>query len=146
MNSEDLDPSNVSHDEKEGESSARSTALMSTNFLPPALFCFPARLFLFCFYPEILLLLFFYFVCLGAPLVVENGTFAWGQDEPPTLKGINFKVNKGSLVAVVGSVGSGKSSLLSALLGEMDKINGRVNTKVLFVLLLLTKQFCDNVM
>lgn len=68
-------------------------------------------------------------------MVVENGTFAWGQDEPPTLKGINFKVNSGSLVAVVGSVGSGKSSLLSALLGEMDKINGRVNTKVLFVIL-----------
>ncbi|KAK3909098.1 Multidrug resistance-associated protein 1 [Frankliniella fusca] len=82
MNSEDLDPSNVSHDPKE-----------------------------------------------GAPLIVENGTFAWGPEEPPTLKNINFKVNEGSLVAVVGGVGSGKSSLLSALLGEMDKISGRVNSK-----------------
>lgn len=66
----------------------------------------------------------------GAPLTIENGTFAWGPEEPPTLKNINFTVNKGSLVAVVGTVGSGKSSLLSALLGEMDKINGRVNSKV----------------
>jgi len=29
----------------------------------------------------------------------------------------------------VGTVGSGKSSLLAAMLGELDRINGRVNTK-----------------
>jgi ATP-binding cassette subfamily C (CFTR/MRP) protein 1 len=34
------------------------------------------------------------------------------------------------LVAVVGTVGSGKSSLVSAFLGEMDKTSGRINTKV----------------
>ncbi|RWR99103.1 ABC transporter: ATP-binding protein-like protein, partial [Leptotrombidium deliense] len=34
---------------------------------------------------------------------------------------------KGGLVAVVGNVGSGKSSLLSAILGEMNCIAGRVN-------------------
>lgn len=31
-------------------------------------------------------------------------------------------------------MGSGKSSLLSALLGEMDKLNGKVNTKVSILL------------
>jgi len=36
----------------------------------------------------------------------------------------------GSLIAVVGSVGSGKSSLLQALLGEMEKIKGSVTVKV----------------
>jgi len=34
------------------------------------------------------------------------------------------------LVAVVGTVGSGKSSLVSAFLGEMEKVSGRANTKV----------------
>ena len=36
----------------------------------------------------------------------------------------------GSLVAVVGSVGTGKSSLLQAILGEMEKVHGEVNVKV----------------
>lgn len=44
------------------------------------------------------------------------------------MKNINVQIPRGSLVAVVGAVGAGKTSLLSALLGEMNKISGRVNT------------------
>ena len=40
---------------------------------------------------------------------------------------INLQIHQGSLVALVGMVGSGKSSLLAALLGEMTKVNGRVS-------------------
>lgn len=43
-----------------------------------------------------------------------------------TLEDITFTVKKGELVAIVGSVGSGKSSLLSALLGELNKHSGDV--------------------
>ena len=43
---------------------------------------------------------------------------------------ISMEVPDGALVAVVGSVGSGKSSLLSAILGEMEKLKGSVNVKV----------------
>lgn len=43
---------------------------------------------------------------------------------------ITFSVPEGSLVAVVGQVGCGKSSLLSALLAEMDKVEGHVSVKV----------------
>uniref|UniRef100_A0AAQ4S871 Multidrug resistance-associated protein 1 n=1 Tax=Gasterosteus aculeatus aculeatus TaxID=481459 RepID=A0AAQ4S871_GASAC len=42
---------------------------------------------------------------------------------------LNVCIPEGSLVAVVGHVGSGKSSLLSALLGEMDKLEGSVAVK-----------------
>nr|XP_040235085.1 multidrug resistance-associated protein 1 isoform X8 [Anopheles coluzzii] len=63
----------------------------------------------------------------SSPLLIENGVFSWGGEET-TLKNINVRVEKNQIVAVVGTVGSGKSSLLSAFLGEMDKISGRVNT------------------
>ncbi|CAL1682835.1 unnamed protein product [Lasius platythorax] len=64
-------------------------------------------------------------------LVIENGSFCWDNEhiERPILQNINFHVEQGQLVAIVGTVGSGKSSLLSALLGEMEKLNGKVNTK-----------------
>uniref|UniRef100_A0A8C9W2Y9 Multidrug resistance-associated protein 1 n=1 Tax=Scleropages formosus TaxID=113540 RepID=A0A8C9W2Y9_SCLFO len=42
---------------------------------------------------------------------------------------INIRIPDGMLVAVVGHVGSGKSSLLSALLGEMQKQEGSVSIK-----------------
>ncbi|XP_026315306.1 multidrug resistance-associated protein 1 isoform X2 [Hyposmocoma kahamanoa] len=62
------------------------------------------------------------------PILIESGHFSWGDEPEPTLRNININIKKGSLVAVVGAVGSGKSSLLSALLGEMNKVSGRVNT------------------
>ncbi len=51
------------------------------------------------------------------------------KPKEPTLKDISLSIKKGSLVAVVGSVGSGKSSLLSALLGETEKLSGRVTVR-----------------
>jgi ABC-type Mn2+/Zn2+ transport system ATPase subunit len=43
---------------------------------------------------------------------------------------INVKMADGSLTAVVGPVGAGKSSLLSAILGEMEKLQGNVTVRV----------------
>ncbi|KFP30660.1 Multidrug resistance-associated protein 1, partial [Colius striatus] len=65
----------------------------------------------------------------GGCIVVKNATFSWSKSDPPSLNSINFSVPEGSLVAVVGQVGCGKSSLLSALLGEMDKKEGYVVVK-----------------
>ncbi|KAF9961946.1 Multidrug resistance-associated protein 1 [Mortierella alpina] len=44
----------------------------------------------------------------------------------PTLSSISLAVGRGSLTAVVGRVGQGKSSLLSAMIGDMYKLEGRV--------------------
>ena len=43
---------------------------------------------------------------------------------------INLKVKPGQLVAIVGQVGAGKSSLLSAMLGEMERVQGNVSVRV----------------
>ncbi|XP_042578206.1 multidrug resistance-associated protein 1-like isoform X2 [Cyprinus carpio] len=59
-------------------------------------------------------------------VVIDNGSFIWSKESTPCLRGINVEVQRGSLVAVVGHVGSGKSSLLSAMLGEMEKKSGHV--------------------
>ncbi|KAM7353891.1 multidrug-Resistance like Protein 1 isoform 2-T2 [Cochliomyia hominivorax] len=61
------------------------------------------------------------------PLSIVNGSFSWG-DEDVTLKNINIEVKKKNLCAIVGTVGSGKSSVIQAFLGEMEKITGSVNT------------------
>ncbi|KAL0457410.1 UNVERIFIED_CONTAM: ABC transporter C family member 14 [Sesamum latifolium] len=66
--------------------------------------------------------------CGGAIAVeVKEGTFAW-EDEggQHVLKDINFEVKKGELAAIVGMVGSGKSSLLASVLGELHKTSGKV--------------------
>ncbi|XP_066545949.1 multidrug resistance-associated protein 1 isoform X1 [Amia ocellicauda] len=60
---------------------------------------------------------------------VVDGVFSWSRNDPPTLNRINVHIPEGALVAVVGHVGSGKSSLLSALLGEMVKRDGKVSVK-----------------
>uniref|UniRef100_A0A3P8TUN4 ABC-type glutathione-S-conjugate transporter n=1 Tax=Amphiprion percula TaxID=161767 RepID=A0A3P8TUN4_AMPPE len=65
----------------------------------------------------------------GDDVVLENGTFSWSAEGAPCLKRINIRVPRGSLVAVVGHVGSGKSSLLSAMLGETEKRSGQVSVK-----------------
>ncbi|KAG2294813.1 hypothetical protein Bca52824_041482 [Brassica carinata] len=63
----------------------------------------------------------------GSDIAVEvrNSTLSWDvSSESPTLKDISFKVLPGMKVAVCGTVGSGKSSLLSSILGEVPKVSG----------------------
>ncbi|KAM7275028.1 hypothetical protein ACFE04_016894 [Oxalis oulophora] len=58
---------------------------------------------------------------------IENGTFKWDpESEIPNLDGINLKIKRGMKVAICGTVGSGKSSLLSSILGEIEKSSGFV--------------------
>jgi ABC-type cobalamin/Fe3+-siderophores transport system ATPase subunit len=36
-----------------------------------------------------------------------------------TLKELNFKINKGEFICILGDVGSGKSSIISAMIGDL---------------------------
>lgn len=61
------------------------------------------------------------------PLVIKDASFAWSKDSNAALEDLNIRIPKGTLAAVVGAVGTGKSSMLSAFLGDMVKLKGTVN-------------------
>ncbi|KAG0613483.1 hypothetical protein M758_6G106300 [Ceratodon purpureus] len=64
----------------------------------------------------------------GIAIEIQDGEFNWhtSDTELRTLTGINLRVKQGSRVAVCGTVGSGKTSLLSSILGEIPKLAGTV--------------------
>ena len=41
-------------------------------------------------------------------------------DDEMVLRGVDFKVNAGEFIYIIGKVGSGKSSLLRTIYGELD--------------------------
>ncbi|KAI8011762.1 ABC transporter C family member 14 [Camellia lanceoleosa] len=58
---------------------------------------------------------------------VIGGTFSWEDEgQNAVLKNVNLEIKKGELAAIVGTVGSGKSSLLASILGELHKKSGKV--------------------
>ncbi|XP_075738398.1 multidrug resistance-associated protein 1 isoform X3 [Rhipicephalus microplus] len=65
----------------------------------------------------------------GHSVTLKNATLSWSREEAPVLKDLTLSVKTGSLVAVVGSVGSGKSSLLSAILGTLEKVSGTIDVE-----------------
>lgn len=62
---------------------------------------------------------------------VDNLNASWLSDDSNEfkLKKISLNVRKNELVGVVGSVGSGKTSLLMAILNEMDTFEGKIDIK-----------------
>uniref|UniRef100_A0AAY4D7X9 ATP-binding cassette, sub-family C (CFTR/MRP), member 8 n=1 Tax=Denticeps clupeoides TaxID=299321 RepID=A0AAY4D7X9_9TELE len=68
----------------------------------------------------------FEYVCSVLFVQIKNGYFTWTQG-CPTLSNIDIKVPFGRLTMVVGQVGSGKSSLLLAAMGEMQKMSGSIS-------------------
>ncbi|XP_045882134.1 ATP-binding cassette sub-family C member 2 [Meles meles] len=59
----------------------------------------------------------------------SEASFTWDQNSEATIRDVNLDIMPGQLVAVVGTVGSGKSSLMSAMLGEMENVHGHVTIK-----------------
>uniref|UniRef100_A0AAF5PXL7 ABC transporter n=2 Tax=Wuchereria bancrofti TaxID=6293 RepID=A0AAF5PXL7_WUCBA len=63
----------------------------------------------------------------GNATEIRDACLSWNVRELETVLEIDYlTIPKRSLIAVVGRVGSGKSSLLSAILGEMEKLKGYI--------------------
>ncbi|CAF4589310.1 unnamed protein product [Rotaria socialis] len=60
-------------------------------------------------------------------VTLQNACFSWNNNEihlPP----MNIDIESGSLVGIVGNVGSGKSSFFAAILGQMHLVDGEIFT------------------
>ena len=64
----------------------------------------------------------------GPKLVKRSGVCGRWKDQNGgnTLEDISFDSGSGKLAAIIGAVGSGKSSILNAILGELPITNGKI--------------------
>ena len=61
---------------------------------------------------------------VGEQALKLKGDFTWEESAAPSLTNLEVSVDSGDLMVVVGSTGSGKSSLLGAALGLMQQVEG----------------------
>ncbi|RZC93081.1 hypothetical protein C5167_028441 [Papaver somniferum] len=69
-------------------------------------------------------------------IFIESGNFSWEENPlKPMLSNINLEVKPGEKVAICGEVGTGKSTLLAAILGEVPNVGGmfQVYGKIAYV-------------
>lgn len=58
---------------------------------------------------------------------IRDATFTWNKDEGRNvLTEVNFNARRGELTCIIGRVGTGKSSMLQTMLGDLYKIKGEV--------------------
>lgn len=63
-------------------------------------------------------------------VIIRDATFSWNRHETnEVLKDISFTAYKGELSCVVGRVGSGKSSFLQSILGDLWKVKGSAEVR-----------------
>ncbi|KAF9359851.1 hypothetical protein BGX26_011228 [Mortierella sp. AD094] len=68
-------------------------------------------------------------------LLVKDASYSWYKNSPPVISDINLALQKNCLLSVIGRVGTGKSSLIAALCGDLERVSGeiRIRGSVAFV-------------
>ncbi|KAK1988940.1 ABC transporter [Colletotrichum cereale] len=62
----------------------------------------------------------------GPAVLMKTASLSWKSDADPILSNLDFEVQNGQLVMLVGPVASGKSTLLQGLLGELPHVTGTI--------------------
>lgn len=57
---------------------------------------------------------------------LRDVSFGWDSESSPVLKNISLRIKRGTKVAILGSVGTGKTLFLKGVIGEAHKIHGQV--------------------
>ena len=57
-------------------------------------------------------------------VVSRNRTAGWGKEGTTVLRGLNFDIQPAALTVIIGPIGSGKSTILNAILGEIPDYEG----------------------
>ena len=60
----------------------------------------------------------------GEMAVHMKGDFAWNRDSEPCLRNLDVQIASGSVTAIVGPTGSGKTSFLSSIIGLTQSVSG----------------------
>ncbi|KAJ5185124.1 hypothetical protein N7491_007004 [Penicillium cf. griseofulvum] len=60
--------------------------------------------------------------------IIRNLSASWSVDNEPVLKDLNLDIPASKTTMIVGPVGSGKSSFLKVLLGEIPEYSGTIST------------------
>lgn len=63
---------------------------------------------------------------LKRSLSINSTEVSWSDLSNPTLRNINLVINQGEKIAICGEVGSGKSTLMALIIGEVPHVNGKV--------------------
>lgn len=58
---------------------------------------------------------------------MRSASISWKDEKDVALTDISVSIERGKLVAVIGSVGCGKTALIQAMMGEMNVISGYVS-------------------
>lgn len=59
-------------------------------------------------------------------LSVENLTVSYGRDEKPVIENVNFEINDGEILGIVGESGAGKTTTLKAIIGDIKDYQGKI--------------------
>ena len=62
---------------------------------------------------------------------IQNASFLAGSGDSEQLKNISVEIKSGSLTAIVGHVGCGKSLLLQSILGRIEIKKSKIKLNIL---------------
>jgi len=63
---------------------------------------------------------------LNAVIEIKNLSFSYGLDAPMVLQDLNLEIKKGERIGIIGSTGSGKSTLVDLLMGLLVPSGGQL--------------------